>query len=225
MSHRVFAILDDPDVWFDEIAMRLRVAGVTSPELADALADRIAHVDTVRVARILATLFHFPSPDAVPLLCSMLVSSVGWHLPEDVAELLGEARDPRAIDPLVHIIEAPPENDFNGFLAEKVVTALSRFDDARARAAIARAAHSQQPRTWQATIAPSLEQPSPETLLLLGRRIATENPEAPRADEVFDYLARLDTSEAWQIVGLASRCENTELARHAQDLLTQAKRE
>ena len=217
--HPGLGALDQPGLSAEAIAARLVLAGVTSSDLNEALADAVAAEDAGRVARILATFFHYSAREAVPLLCTMLVSGVGWHLPEDVAELLGDAEDPRAIDPLVHIVDHPPADDFNGFLGEKVVASLSRFDDPRARDAIARAARSPQPRVWQAAIAHAVAHGPPALLLELGRRIVLEDPEASFADEVLDRLAALGTAEARSVIELAAQCRDQDLARHAAALL------
>ncbi len=223
ISHNpVLAALDAPGAsggTFEDVAVRLRGAGATSRDLAEALADAVDTSDPERVSRILATMFWFPSPEALPLLCTMLVSEVGWHLHEDVAELLGNMGDLRAVDALVQIVDAPPAYDFDGTLGEKVVDALSRFDDPRATAAIARAAQSPQRRVWQAAIGHALAHGPPALLLALGRRVAVEDPEASRADEVLDQLAALGTPEAGAVLALAAAGRDEDLARHAATLL------
>jgi HEAT repeat protein len=210
---------------FETIAARLRTAGVTSRELAEMLDRSLEAEDPVRVSRVLATMFWFPSLEAVPRLCSMLVGGVGWHLPEDVAELLGEAGDPSAVEALVHVLDHPPADDFDGFLGEKVVAALAKFSDQRAVEAIERAAGSSQPRVWQATIPHAIATRSPKLLISLGRRVANEDPEASFANELLDCLAVLGTPEAREVIALAARSADQHLAGYAATLQERGEQE
>jgi hypothetical protein len=216
---RAIDAVDFQELPLAEIPRRLRADGIGPGDLASLLEHVVAGDDIPRVNRIVAIGFHDPSPALVPIVSRLLESGDDRYMPEDLAELLGELRDARAVPALVTALARAPDWDFDGRFGEKIVRSLAAIDTPEGNAAIERAIDDERRHTWMSTAHSGAL--SPAAMLRLGRRFLDENLWSHYAEPLFTRIAALDTPEAWSLVEDASHSEDEDLGPHARALLAQ----
>jgi hypothetical protein len=199
-------------------------ASMQSPaELAGALRTALDQRQHALVNFILVLGFDHQHPALVPVLCEIVDTDDSYFGIEDAVELLGEIGDARAVPSLIRVLHSPPDWDFSHYVGEKAIKALARIGTEQARAAIRLAVTSPRPRIWETTIWPILKQGG-DSLLVLARRLVSEDPEATGVEEVLRALAKMDKREAWAVIESATACEFDEVRALAEALLRERTR-